>query len=118
MKKSRLMIAGSAISFVLFAATPSFAQDQQDDTAAAQTDDEEKAEEESSGPILVTGSRIARPTLESSVPLTSVTVEDLTRLAEQFGRDHQLKKITPIRAGLFGVSISPGQPFPTRWMNA
>ncbi len=81
MKKSRLMIAGSAISLVLFAASPSYAQDKQDDTAAAQTDEEE-AEEESSGPILVTGSRIARPTLESAVPLTSVTIDDLTGTGE------------------------------------
>eukprot|EP01041_Mallomonas_annulata_P040089 gene40089-63915_t len=81
MKKSRLMIAGSAISLALFAAMPSFAQDSQSDEAAAESEDE--AEEEGpSQPILVTGSRIARPTLQSAVPLTSVTVEDLTGTGE------------------------------------
>jgi outer membrane receptor protein involved in Fe transport len=44
----------------------------------AQTADDETDEEEASKPIVVTGSRIARPTLESDVPLTSVTVDDLT----------------------------------------
>lgn len=83
MKKSRLMIAGSAISLALFAAMPSYAQDQQDAAAAAQSDEDEEEEEEgSSAPILVTGSRIGRPTLESAVPLTSVTIEDLTGTGE------------------------------------
>jgi outer membrane receptor protein involved in Fe transport len=87
MKKSRLMIAGSAISFALFAATPSFAQDAKPDDANAQApdqqeDDTDAEEEGSSKPILVTGSRIARPTLQSAVPLTSVTVEDLTGTGE------------------------------------
>ena len=82
MKKSRLMIAGSAISFALFASLPSFAQDST--TPAAQEEEEDDAEEEekASKPILVTGSRIARPTLQSAVPLTSVTVEDLTGTGE------------------------------------
>ena len=51
-----------------------------DEAAAAE---EDEAEEEDAGkPILVTGSRIARPTLQSAVPLTSVTVEDLTGTGE------------------------------------
>lgn len=82
MKKSRLMIAGSAISLALFAAMPSFAQDSQSDEAAAEESDDEAEEEGPSQPILVTGSRIARPTLQSAVPLTSVTVEDLTGTGE------------------------------------
>ncbi|MGB5079060.1 MAG: TonB-dependent receptor plug domain-containing protein, partial [Sphingorhabdus sp.] len=80
MKKSRLMIAGSAISLALFAALPSYAQDSQgDDAVASQEEDEE---EDAGKPILVTGSRIARPTLQSAVPLTSVTLEDLTGTGE------------------------------------
>lgn len=83
MKKSRLLIAGSAISLALFSALPSYAQDAQQDEAAAQEDEADEAEEEgTSQPILVTGSRIARPTLQSAVPLTSVTVEDLTGTGE------------------------------------
>lgn len=82
MKKSRLMIAGSAISLALFAALPSYAQDQQDDAAAEQNDEVEEEAKEEGGPILVTGSRIARPTLESAVPLTSVTIDDLTGTGE------------------------------------
>ncbi|MCO4092527.1 MAG: TonB-dependent receptor [Sphingorhabdus sp.] len=84
MKKTRLLIAGSAISFALFAAAPSFAQEVADVTSA-EADEEvatEAEEEEVAQPILVTGSRIARPTLQSAVPLTSVTIEDLTGTGE------------------------------------
>jgi len=87
MKKSRLLIAGSAISFALFTALPSFAQDapasdpaKADEEVATQAAESE--EEAASQPILVTGSRIARPTLQSAVPLTSVTMEDLTATGE------------------------------------
>ena len=85
MKKSRLLIAGSAISLALFSAMPSYAQDAQPDAANAQEEEaeaEEALEEGSGQPILVTGSRIARPTLQSAVPLTSVTIEDLTGTGE------------------------------------
>lgn len=81
MKKSRLLIAGSAISLALFASMPSYAQDSQGDETAA-TEEDEAEEEDAGKPILVTGSRIARPTLQSAVPLTSVTVEDLTGTGE------------------------------------
>jgi uncharacterized protein (TIGR04255 family) len=42
-----------------------------------------------------------------------LSVDLLTAFSEQYGRDHGLKKLTPIRSGLFGVSITPGQPFTT-----
>jgi outer membrane receptor protein involved in Fe transport len=81
MKKSRLMIAGSVISLAMITALPAYAQEQKADEPedAASTDE---AEEDTGKPILVTGSRISRPTLESSVPLTSVTVDDLTGTGE------------------------------------
>jgi len=89
MKKSRLLIAGSAISFALFAALPSFAQNtptsdgaKADEEVTAEAQEEEAGEEVGAKPILVTGSRIARPTLQSAVPLTSVTIEDLTGTGE------------------------------------
>ncbi len=86
MKKSRLMLTGSAMGLAMFAALPAFAQ--QDETkknepaATAPAEEEEATEEEASKPILVTGSRIARPTLESAVPLTSVTTDDLLGTGE------------------------------------
>jgi outer membrane receptor protein involved in Fe transport len=82
MKKSRFMIAGSVIGFAMFSAMPAFAQDQKAEDAPVAAEDEaavpdEAEEETTSGPILVTGSRISRPTLDSAVPITSVTTEDL-----------------------------------------
>ncbi len=87
MKKTRLLIAGSALSFALFAAMPSFAQSAPASDAAKADEEvsaevEEAQEEGTAQPILVTGSRIARPTLQSAVPLTSVTIEDLTGTGE------------------------------------
>ena len=85
MKKSRFLIAGSAFSLALFAALPAYAQDapveaceDSDNDGVCNVDEAEEAGQ----PILVTGSRIARPTLQSAVPLTSVTVEDLTGTGE------------------------------------
>ncbi len=75
MKKTRLMMTGSVIGLALLAVQPAYAQTT--DQNADQSDEEDEAEEEASAPILVTGSRISRPTLESPVPVTSVTAEDL-----------------------------------------
>ncbi|WP_353207959.1 TonB-dependent receptor [Sphingorhabdus sp.] len=88
MKKSGFLIAGSAISLALFSAVPSYAQVAQSDEAKAKEDEanvveaKEAEEEGTAQPILVTGSRIARPTVQSAVPLTSVTIEDLTGTGE------------------------------------
>ena len=69
MKKSRLMITGSALSLALFASLPSYAQDAAEDApAAAEADEEEDADQ----PILVTGSRIRLPNLESIEPTTTL----------------------------------------------
>jgi outer membrane receptor protein involved in Fe transport len=87
MKKSRFMIAGSVIGLAMFSAMPAFAQDKKAEDAPVAADDEaavpdEAEEETTSGPILVTGSRISRPTLESATPMTSVTVDDITGTGE------------------------------------
>lgn len=84
MKKSRLLIAGSILGIAMFSALPAYAQDEDQDTTASADDstDEEATEEETGKPILVTGTRISRPTLDSAVPLTSVTVDDLTGTGE------------------------------------
>lgn len=84
MKSVRLLaataLAGSAIfalptvAFAQSAAPAPQAADQGSDAAAA--DDSAP-----SGTIVVTGSRIARPTLESPVPVTTVTADDLLSTA-------------------------------------
>ncbi len=82
MKKSRLMIAGSAISLALFAALPSYAQESTDDAATA-PEDEEEAEEEAGQPILVTGSRIRSPNITSDVPVTSIAGDAFFQSSDQ-----------------------------------
>jgi outer membrane receptor protein involved in Fe transport len=82
MKKSRLMLTGTAMGLAMFTALPAFAQDGAQNDAVTAAAEEEATEEDKTKPILVTGSRIARPTLESAVPLTSVTVDDLTGTGE------------------------------------
>ncbi|WP_447930682.1 TonB-dependent receptor domain-containing protein [Sphingopyxis fribergensis] len=67
MKKTSLLVQGSALTLALFSAMPAMAQDvaPADDTAAA-------ADE---GTIVVTGSRIRSPNLESAVPVTAISGE-------------------------------------------
>lgn len=67
MNKSRLMIASSAISFAVFASQPVFAQDA---VESAESADNEVG-------IIVTGSRIARPEIDSIVPVAVVGVEEI-----------------------------------------
>ncbi|MGH6651112.1 MAG: TonB-dependent receptor domain-containing protein [Sphingopyxis sp.] len=68
MKKTSLLVRGSALSLALFSAIPAMAQD---DTTPA----DDTAEAASEGTIVVTGSRIRRPNLESTVPITSIAGE-------------------------------------------
>ncbi|MCA0207842.1 MAG: TonB-dependent receptor [Proteobacteria bacterium] len=67
MKKTSLLVRGSALTLALFSAMPAIAQD-----ASAPADGATEAAE---GTIVVTGSRIRRPNLESTVPITSITGE-------------------------------------------
>jgi len=69
MKKSGLLLAGSAFSIVLFASVPSFAQDappSEESVNEAATDEADEAV------ITVTGSRIRLPNLESIEPTTTL----------------------------------------------
>jgi len=70
MRKTSILKAGTApIALgLMLAAVPAFAQDQ--------TESEETTED--TGAILVTGSRIARPDLESASPVASVTGETIS----------------------------------------
>jgi outer membrane receptor protein involved in Fe transport len=66
-------------------ATPAYAQDAAVAPQAAECADENAngvCDSDEGGQIVVTGTRIARPTLNSQVPLTSVTTEDLTSTGE------------------------------------
>ena len=78
---------GSAAFFGMAFATPAFAQEQQEactseEIAAGTCDTEQELESGEAATddqsLLVTGTRIRRPNLESNVPITSVSAEDLT----------------------------------------
>ena len=73
MKISRLLSATALAGSLLM--TPTIAWAQNDTTTPDATQDEEP---EADAPIVVTGSRIARPTLSSAVPVTTLDVTDLT----------------------------------------
>lgn len=73
MRKFGLLGTSALGSFAMFSmamATPAYAQDAQTDDAAA-ADDATQGDDE----IVVTGSRIRRPNLESQVPVTSISGE-------------------------------------------
>jgi outer membrane receptor protein involved in Fe transport len=79
MKLSRLLGATALAGSLLCLPAVAWAQDT---TATTAQSEDEAADDEATGeedaPIVVTGSRIARPTLESSVPVTSMSVGELT----------------------------------------
>lgn len=80
MNKATFMSAGSVIGLALATAQPAYAQDQTEnpndigsDSEIIQDGDVPEADQ---GAIVVTGSRIARPELESQVPVTTLTGEE------------------------------------------
>src|SRR5688572_33448117 len=79
MRKFRLLstsaIGSAALFGMSFAFTaPAYAQEDTDEVETAQAETPAAGEQN----LTVTGSRIRRPNLESNVPITSVSVEDLT----------------------------------------
>jgi iron complex outermembrane recepter protein len=79
MKKSGLLVAGSAISFVLCASVPAYAQSASEEKAEEEVSvDEEKKTGEEAGEdrIVVTGSRIKKDTFSSVAPIQVLTTEE------------------------------------------
>ncbi len=74
MKKTSLLVRGSALTLALFSAMPAVAQ-----TESVAADEESATEAAASGTIVVTGSRIRRPNLESTVPITSIAGESFLK---------------------------------------
>ncbi len=69
MKKTSLLVRGSALTLALFSAMPAMAQSEA-------TPADETADAANQGTIVVTGSRIRQPNLESTVPITTVSGEE------------------------------------------
>ncbi len=91
MKKSRLLIAGSAICLATFASMPAMAQDEAPAAEEAAAEDEDSGEQ-----IVVTGSRISRPNLKASIPITSLG-EELTETG-QISVGDQLNQLPQLRS--------------------
>lgn len=76
MRKTSLLVRGSALTLALFSAMPVMAQSEtvapEDTTATPATE----------GSIVVTGSRIRRPNLESTVPITSIGGEEFIKQSQ------------------------------------
>lgn len=77
MNKSHLLMGAAAFAVAISVSQPVLAQSTAD-CVDANENGVCDSDENTDRAIVVTGSRIARPTLESSVPLTSVTVDELT----------------------------------------
>jgi outer membrane receptor protein involved in Fe transport len=108
MKKSRLMIAGSAISLAFFASLPAFAQETTEEAETAADDDDDGAD----APILVTGSRIRLPNLESIEPTTTLDNRQLrernfTNVADALNELPGFRgSVTPQGAQGFGQGVN------------
>ena len=79
MNTSYLFRSAAVVAVALASATSAYAQDA---AASACVDDDANGvcdSEETGAQIIVTGSRISRPNLDSPVPITSVTAEELTQ---------------------------------------
>jgi iron complex outermembrane receptor protein len=70
MKKTSLLVQGSALTLALFTAMPAMAQSETAQTTAENTSD---------GTIVVTGSRIRRDEFSVAEPITVVTAEEITQ---------------------------------------
>ena len=76
MNKSHLMIAGSAVCLVAMSSVPTFAQSTTTGTPEVLATDKASTEDAAETSIVVTGSRIRRPNVESALPITSVSGEE------------------------------------------
>ncbi|MGH6780490.1 MAG: TonB-dependent receptor domain-containing protein [Sphingomonadaceae bacterium] len=74
MKTGKLLATTAAMGMAASLAQPLWAQDQSAQPAPKTAEEEVPAE----SVIIVTGSRISRPNLDSAVPITSVSVQELT----------------------------------------
>ncbi|WP_373476500.1 TonB-dependent receptor domain-containing protein [Sphingorhabdus sp.] len=108
MKKSRLLVAGSILSAAILAAVPTYAQEVSTPDAAEKTDEIETENE----PILVTGSRIRLPNLNSIEPTTTIDNRQLrernvTNIADALNELPGIRgSVTPAGAQGFGQGVN------------
>jgi outer membrane receptor protein involved in Fe transport len=74
-----IALAGSAAAQTSTPADADTPAADQNQIGAPQTEAPDPQQEDTGGEVVVTGSRIARPTLDSPIPVTSLTGADLTR---------------------------------------
>jgi outer membrane receptor protein involved in Fe transport len=101
MKKSHLLKGAAVFAVALSITQPAFAQDDSvapaDSEECADADANGVCDSEESKSIVVTGSRIARPNLTASVPITTVTADQLlstgdTQLGDVLNQLPQLRQ--------------------------
>ena len=78
MTKSHLFLGAAAFAVAISVSQPALAQDTAAECIDANNDGVCDSDQNTERSIVVTGSRIVRPTLDSPVPLTSVDVSELT----------------------------------------
>ncbi|MBX3561827.1 MAG: TonB-dependent receptor [Sphingomonas sp.] len=80
MRRTHARILGTASLFALALTSfpaAAYAQDTDEDPPAAEETQSQSEQTGSGGTIVITGSRIVRPNLDSTVPITSVSAEDV-----------------------------------------
>ncbi|MEQ1687110.1 MAG: TonB-dependent receptor [Sphingopyxis sp.] len=82
MRKSTLMVGSTLFAVAIATAQPAFAQDAPPAEDCVDANNNGVCDTDEGGTIVVTGTRIARPTLESAIPLTSVTIDDIQGTGE------------------------------------
>ncbi|MEQ1726380.1 MAG: TonB-dependent receptor [Sphingopyxis sp.] len=82
MRKSTLMVGSTLFAVAIATAQPAFAQDAAPAEDCVDANNNGVCDSDEGGTIVVTGTRIARPTLESAIPLTSVTTDDIQGTGE------------------------------------
>ncbi len=78
MKKTNLLLGATVFAIAAAIAQPAMAQDAAATEEACADDDNDGICNEDEAAIIVTGTRISRPNLDASSPITSVSVSDLT----------------------------------------
>ena len=112
MHKSRLLVSGSAFALLFLSGAPAFAQETAPETEDGAQQTQAHQDSEGAEPILVTGSRIRLPNLESIEPTTTIDYRQLrernfTNIADALNELPGVRgSVTPSGAQGFGQGVN------------